>query len=176
MAKGGARNRSGPAADPKSARSDRRGIKLTALPAEGNKGPVPEWPLPRHIDGIAEDASDFARQAMEDIDDREGELWTWAWRTPQACAWALPSESWRLQTVARWVRMAVHCESPSAKAADHGQLHRYADQIGLTPAGLRENGWAIAQDELAAKAAENAEKAPAAAPRARRLRPVADAK
>ena len=37
------------------------------------------------------------------------------------------------------------------------QLHdRIADQIGLTPAGLRENGWAIAQDEVGAKRADTA--------------------
>ena len=45
MARGGARNRSGPTADPNSGRSDRRGYSLTALPASGYDGPVPDWPL-----------------------------------------------------------------------------------------------------------------------------------
>jgi hypothetical protein len=31
---------------------------------------------------------------------------------------------------------------------------RLADQIGLTPAGLKENGWRISTDEVAAKRAE----------------------
>lgn len=84
---------------------------------------------------------------------RELELWEWAWRTPQACAWSLPSEAWRAQTVARWVRQAVRCESRMSTAADHGQLHRYADQIGLTTAGLREMGWKVAVDDLAEKVA-----------------------
>ncbi len=161
MTRGGSRNRSGPGADEASARSDRRGYSLSALPAEGYDGPVPEWPLPTHAD---------AHQ-----DGRERDLWLWAWRTPQACAWSLPSEVWRTQTVARWVRMAAHCESPAAKAADHGQLHRYADQVGLTTAGLREMGWKVAVDELGKKAAEHAAAAEGAEPvkRERRLRPVA---
>ena len=78
-----------------------------------------------------------------------------------------------MHTIAMWVRTYVLCESSEATAADKGSLHRFADQIGLTPAGLRENGWAIAKDEVAAKAAraEQAEQPR----RARRLAPVADA-
>jgi hypothetical protein len=59
-----------------------------------------------------------------------------------------------------WVRTYVLCESSEASAADKGSLHRFADQIGLTPAGLKENGWAIAKDEVAAKAVERAEPRP----------------
>jgi hypothetical protein len=50
----------------------------------------------------------------------------------------------------------VICESADATAADKNSLHRFADQIGLTPAGLRENGWKIAADQLAEKRAERA--------------------
>ncbi len=92
--------------------------------------------------------------ATESVAEREAELWSWAWRTPQAWAWAQPSESWRLHTIALWVRTYVLCESSEATAADKGSLHRFADQIGLTPAGLKENGWAIAKDEVAAKRAD----------------------
>lgn len=133
MVSGGARNRGGAAPDENSGRSERRGYSLTALPAEGFDGPVPVWPLP--VPSV-----------------RELELWEWAWSTPQACAWSLPSELWRAQMVARWVRQAVRCESEDSSAADHGQLHRYADQVGLTTAGLREMGWKVAVDEVAAKA------------------------
>ena len=134
MPRGGARNRSGPKADPTSGRSDRRGFMLTALPAEGYDGPVPEFPLPRPTS-------------------RELEVWTQAWRTPQACAWSLPSEEWRIRTVAMWVRMSVRCEAPDATAGLLSQLHRFADQIGMTTAGLAEMGWRVAVDEVAAKAA-----------------------
>ncbi len=130
MAHGGARNRSGPRPSETSARTERRGLKFDALPSEGFKGDPPEFPLP---DALA----------------RELELWAWAWTTPQACAWI--REPWRWHTVAMWVRTAVVCESWEAKAADKAGLHRFADQIGLTPAGLKENGWKIAEDELAGK-------------------------
>lgn len=133
MPRGGARNRSGPQPDPNSSRSDRRGVSLTALPSQGHDGRPPEFPLPRSKA-------------------RELELWRWAWSTPQACAWAC--EPWRWYTVAMWVRTSVICEGAKATAADKNALHRFADQIGLTPAGLKENGWKIAADELAEKRAE----------------------
>ena len=147
MPRGGARNRSGPPADEGSGRSDARGFKLTALPAEGYAGLVPEFPLP-------------------DPSDRELAVWEQAWRTPQACAWAMPSEAWRAETVALWVRVKVRCEDPEVGAAVLGQLHRFADQIGMTTAGLAEMGWKVAVDEVAAKAAT---KEPAPKPE-RRLR------
>ena len=155
MARGGARNRSGPAPSEDSGRSERRGFKLTALPAEGYQGPIPDWPLPKQSE-------------------REEQLWQWAWRTPQACAWALPSESWRGQMVARWVRQAARCEGDEASAADHGQLHRYADQVGLTTAGLREMGWKVAVDEVAERSAPQGGRQ-VATRRPRRLQAVADA-
>ena len=171
MARGGARNRSGPQADPSSARSERRGVSLTALPAAGYDGDVPVWPLPKRIvwhewfeDKKKVRENDEA--ATEQVHERELELWEWAWRTPQASAWALPSESWRLHSIAMWVRTYVLCESSEATAADKGSLHRFADQIGLTPAGLKENGWAIAADEIGAKRAEK----PKVEKPARRLR------
>jgi hypothetical protein len=70
-------------------------------------------------------------------------------------------------------RLSVRCEDPEAGAALLGQLHRFADQIGMTTAGLAEMGWRVAVDEVATKAAAAAPAQPAA-PRARRLR-VADA-
>lgn len=142
MARGGARNRSGPPADPNSARSDRRGYKLTALPAEGYTGPVPDFPLPS-------------------ASEREFEVWASLWRTPQACAWSMPSESWRTPVVAMYARTLVRCEDPEAPAALLGQLHRFADQIGMTTAGLAEMGWAVARDEVSERAAEKGAAKPA---------------
>ena len=180
MARGGARNRSGPHPREGSARSDARGYSLTALPAEGFDGPVPVWPLPRRQIWLSyrvdkELVRERDRGGEDAVTEREAELWEWAWRTPQACAWSLPSEAWRVQTVARWVRQAVLCESHEAKAADHAQLHRYADQVGLTTAGLREMGWKVAVDDLAVKRAERTDR-PAPAVRERRLRASGDAK
>lgn len=131
MSRGGARNRSGPKADENSERSEQRGYTLTSLPSEGYKGPVPKFPLP-------------------DATKRELEVWKQLWKKPQAAAWALPSESWRIDTVGMYVRVKVRCEDPEAPATLFGQLHRFADQIGLTTAGLAEMGWKVAVDETAA--------------------------
>ena len=147
MASGGARNRSEPPPDPNSGRSDRRGVTLSALPTSYT-GPVPDFPLP-------------------DESVRESEVWAQAWQLPQANAWALPSESWRVRTVAMWVRLSVRCEDVEAGAALYAQLHRFADQIGLTTAGLTEMGWRVATEDEPAVS-------PAAQPRRqeRRLRAV----
>lgn len=175
MPKGGARNRSGPQPDPTSARSERLGVKFTELPAQGYDGEAPAYPLPKRdvYDVYFEDkkrVKELDEVATEVQWERELELWAWAWRTPQACAWAQPSESWRVYSVAMWVRTFVVCESSGATAADKGSLHRFADQIGMTPAGLKENGWAIKADEVGAKRSEP-KKAAAKKP-ARRLRSV----
>lgn len=130
MSRGGARNQSGPAPDPRSERSERRGIRLDALPVEGYAGEPPTFPLP-------------------DQTDREREVWAWAWSTPQAFAWA--KQPWRHRTIAMWVRWSVRMEEPDAGAALGNVVVRLADQIGMTPAGLKENGWRITIDEVAAK-------------------------
>lgn len=175
MSKGGARNRSGPPPDPSSGRSDRRGLAFTALPAEGHTGPAPEFPLLARRVMRWEHGEKGARWQVVDEDataevaEREAQLWEWAWRTPQAVAWA--TEPWRWQAIAHWVRTSVICEASEATASDRGSLHRFADQIGLTPAGLRENGWVIAADEVAVARKEKTIKAPAEPPQ-RRMRAV----
>lgn len=132
MAHGGARNRSGPQPDPNSARSDRRGLSLTALPNEGYQGDIPDFPLGEGPDYVSH---------------RERQVWVEAWRTPQAAAWA--REPWRWPTIAEYCRLKATVEAnPGAVAALVGHLHRYRDQIGLTPAGLKENGWAIAATDI----------------------------
>jgi hypothetical protein len=160
MARGGTRNRSGPPPSETSGRSDRRGYSLTALPAQGYDGPVPDFPLlKRSVYNVYfEDKKrvrEFDADATEAIREREVALWEWAWRTPQACAWSMPSEAWRLMTIAMWVRTFVICESDEATAADKSSLHRFADQIGMTTAGLAEMGWKVAVDEVAERRADD---------------------
>jgi hypothetical protein len=150
VASGGARNRSGPVVDPSSGRSDRRGVSLSSLPVS-YAGPVPDFPL-------------------EDASAAELALWVEAWSWPQANAWATPAEAWRQRTVALWVRLRVQCEQREAPAGLLAQLHRFADQVGLTTAGLAEMGWRVAPDEVAARAT----RAPAAR-QERRLRVAGDA-
>jgi len=141
MARGGARNRSGPKPDESSERSDLRGYKLTALPAEYD-GPIPEFPLA----GATK---------------REVELWEQKWRGPHGAAWSQPSESWRCWDVALWVRTAVRCEAVDAPAALISNLHRLGDRAGLSTAGLAEMGWKVAVDELTERREDVPETTPA---------------
>lgn len=144
MSRGGARNRSGPPADEHSINSARKGLVLTVLPAEGFRGERPRFPLP-------------------DQTPREASVWEEVWTLPQASMWAI--EPWRHRAVAMWVRWSVRMEALEASAAVGNVVVRLADQIGLTPAGLKENGWKIAHDEVAGKRAEKA--APARSSKAR---------
>lgn len=124
---GGARNRSGPAPSAMSARSDARNLKARQLAVLGYQGEIPRFPL-------------------AGSNDRELEVWGEAWRTPQASQWI--RESWRWRTVALWVRWSVKMEAADAPAATAAAATRLADQIGLTPAGLKENGWVIVPEDL----------------------------
>jgi hypothetical protein len=112
--------------------------------------------------------------ASEERKQAEIALWDEVWTYPQAVAWE--RERWRWNIVAMWVRTFLTASGPEAKAADKTALHRFGDQLGLTPAGLRDNGWAIVRDEVAEKRddRDSADKpAPKAAPQ-RRLRAVGD--
>ena len=152
MSSGGARNRSGRAVSPTS----EAGLSLQALPAEGYGGKPPRWPLSKATV-------------------RERAVWRQLWKTPQACAWAMPSESWRHITVALYVRTLVRCEDPEVTASLLAQLHRFADQIGMTTAGLSEMGWKVAVDEVGqARSSKTAAVEGAEAPQ-RRPRVVSDA-
>ncbi|PZQ45298.1 MAG: hypothetical protein DI570_27700, partial [Phenylobacterium zucineum] len=149
------------------ARSDQRGYRLSALPPEGYQGRIPRWPLPARAGASEEETKRIAA--------RERAMWRWAWRTPQAWGWAQPQESWRIPTVAMWVRTFVICESDAATAADKNSLHRFAEQVGFTDAGLRLMGWKVSapvvddEDEEAAAEPQQGEEDD---PPQRRLRAV----
>ena len=136
-----------------SERSERRGYKLTALPSEGYTGEVPTFPLPA-------------------ANDRELSVWESLWRTPQACAWSM--QSWRWLNVADLVRLQVRGEAHDAPVNIATVVRQLRADLGLTPAGLKENGWAIAENEVAAKAAEKAESTEPASRPQRRMRAVGD--
>lgn len=134
MPKGG-HARSGPPPVEGSRTSERRGLSLTSLPPAGFAGEVPEWPLP-------------------DPSARELEVWAQSWRTPQAAAWAV--EPWRWRSVAMWVRWSVRMEADDASAALGNVVMRYADDIGMTAAGLKLNGWKIAEQKPAEPVSQGA--------------------
>lgn len=165
MASGGTRARSGPAPDPNSARSEKRGAKFSALalPSEGYRGRVPAFPLPQINRGSAAATKSFRT--------REIAIWREAWKTPQACAWA--RESWRWSTIAEFARIKAAVElDPDSNAALLSRLREYRNEIGLTPDGLRMNGWAIVVDEVAKQAAKKTTAPKKKAAPARRLRSV----
>lgn len=151
MASGGARNRSGPSVDPSSGRSDARGLSFEVLPSEGYSGKAPKFPRAGS--------------------DRVRELWVEAWKSPQAVAWA--REPWRWPIVAEYCLLMEVVESePGGTAALVGQLHRYRDQLGLTPAGLRENGWLVGHVEESPGRSREAKKSKVTGSRARYLKAV----
>lgn len=151
MPRGGARNRSGPPPDPNSGRSDRRGFKLTALPSEGFEGDPPDFPLP-------------------DASKRELDVWDALWATPQACAWSM--QEWRWDQVADLVRLQVRAEAHDAPVNIATVVRQMRADLGLTPAGLKENGWAIAADEVAVKREEAAPAVPVRASSRSKLKVV----
>lgn len=122
----GGHGRSGPAKDPNSLKSARIGFAQRVLPGEGYRGTVPEFPLP-------------------EVSERELQVWRQSWRLPQATVWA--EEPWRHQLVAMWVRWSVRMEAADCPAALGNVVMRLADQVGMTPAGLREQGWRIGEAE-----------------------------
>lgn len=147
MPKGGHAH-SGPPRDPNSRTSERRGFTPTTLLAAGFAGEAPNL-------------ADYLPAATE----RHEEIWALLWRTPQACMW--DREPWRIPNVVDLVRCQVRAEDPEAPAAWETAIQQKRTEAGLTEAGLRFNGWAVSQDELAAKRDEQ----PADAPkRERRLR------
>jgi hypothetical protein len=141
MASGGARIRSGPQPDPNSLRGASRAA-LKVLPAKEFNRAHPPMPLPGATP-------------------REAELWDAAWKSPQAWVWI--EEPWRWQTIALWVRRTAIAESGDATAADVAAMIRLGDQIGMTPAGLKENGWTIGGQKAPAAEGESKPGAPAAA-------------
>lgn len=157
MPSGGARAKAGRMPDPASEAFQQRAGGLFALPAAGYKRPHPKFPLPRYEvwntwkddDGLHRELDE---RASDQWDAREREVWNELWRYPQGFAWSRPQYKYLQHIVALYVRQYVLCETSEAKAADRTTLCRYADSIGLTPQGLRLNGWSIVPDEPPAKA------------------------
>lgn len=134
MARGGARNRSGPPVDPKSGRSARRGLSFKALPNEGYQGEVPEFPVPG-------------------AGGRELEVWESLWRRPQAAAWAV--QPWRWDAIAELAMLQVRAEARDCPVAVYDKLRQWRADLGLTPAGMLENGWQIADPDIMPAADES---------------------
>lgn len=153
MPKGGARNRSGPAKDPKSGRSESLGIAFTTLPAEGRHGRTP---------GL--------NQFLPRPNARHRALWAELWKTPQAVAWE--RERWRWPVVADLVKYIERMDWDGAAAAYATAIRQLRDDLGLSAAGLKQNGWTIAPAVPEQEASDNQEQDARSRPRQRRLRAV----
>ncbi len=156
--------RAGPQKDPNSGRTEKLGIGAkTLLPSEGYKGRVPAFPLPQ-----IKRENAVATKAFRS---REIAIWRANWKSPQAAKWI--KEAWRWDTIGEYCRIKASVElEAGGNAALVSRLREYRNEIGLSPDGLRMNGWAIATDEVAEQAEKKAE--PKKAPAARRLRAVPD--
>lgn len=135
---GGARLRSGAKKDPTSEASLAARDGFVVLPVAGFKGKPPAWPKPALFDESGAESA---------VSKRAKKLWVETWKFPQAVVWA--GEPWRFEVIAEYCVLTATIESdPARSAALFAQLHRYRDQLGLTPAGLKENGWRIGGEEV----------------------------
>lgn len=149
MTSGGSRVRSGPPADPKSGRSEKRGVRSApsgiVLPNREFDGEVPKFPLPQVR--LSDDETGARSRALRR---REMALWRQHWKSPQAFQWA--KEPWRWGVVAQFCRLEATTEaSPGASASLLSRQREWRNEIGLSPDGLKHNGWSIAEDEVGAK-------------------------
>lgn len=147
-----------------------------ALPARGRTGRAPAFPLPKIVRMIPVLLDDGKKGKQADTTasnqfrKRELQIWGELWKTPQAVAWE--RDPWRWPTIARYARICTTTElEPDASAALLSRERELRIEIGLTPDGLKVNGWAIAPDQLAEKRAEKKTTAAAQKPApVRRLR------
>ena len=179
MTKGGARPRAGRPADPNSERTRKAAasgsttaapvaFSPTALPSEGHRGRAPAFPLPL----IKRFGLDGVNQAdTKSFRSREIAIWREVWKTPQAAAWS--REPWRWPTIGEFCRVKAAVElDAGGNAALVSRLREYRNEVGLSPDGLKMNGWAIAPNQVALQAAKKAAAPTKKTPPARRLRSV----
>lgn len=161
MGSGGSRARSGPAPDPDSYRSQNR--EWFELPADGFTGVVPDFPLPRAIQfsSYFEDGKKVTEPddgATAEVWDAELELWADLWRKPQAHAWSTLGLKFQVAAYTRAFLESVRAEAVSGMKT---AVLRMETELGISIAGMRQNGWNIST----APAAPSKPAAPAAGAR-----------
>lgn len=151
----GGHARSGPAPDPRSGASDRKGLRFKSLPAEGYDGEVPEFSRPVL----------FGSELTH---------WRRAWTTPQAALWATSQWSWVVPAVAHYCSLMAQSELEDCPVGVHAQIRAREGDILLTNDALIRAGYVVATDEIAAKRSESPDtsKPESARERAKRLQAV----
>lgn len=154
MPSGGARNRSGPPADPNALRRERADDKgWTTLPVEGFAGEVPEFPLPAIsvYDIYWEDkrrVKEFDSDATAALHERETDLWETLWAKPQAFMWKKLGLEYE---VAAYVRGYVESTSAESNSGLKTAVLRMAAEIGLSLPGMASLRWKFSEDQLEVK-------------------------
>jgi hypothetical protein len=93
------------------------------LPATGDDGDAPEFPLPApSVEVLA--------------------LWLDLWRTPQAVAWR--ALGWT-RVVARYTLLLLEAEKPDTVVALLSEVRQLEDRLGLTPMAMKRLQWEIAE-------------------------------
>lgn len=100
-----------------------RATQRTQLPAEGNPLPPPELPTGRAWS------------------DAERALWEEAWGSPQSTKWDLSM----CGVVALYVAALGQMLTGRLTAGLVAEVRQLAEQLGLTPEGMRRLGWEIAE-------------------------------
>lgn len=151
-------------------------VEVTALPMAGYTGRAPAFPLPKIV-RFGFDISESGKAVRvadsslsNEFRKREMEIWREVWKTPQGAAWSI--DPWRWPTVAEYCRIKAAVElDPDSNAALLSRLREYRNEIGLSPDGMKANGWAISRDQVTPRAEKKAAAKTTAKPQ-RRLRSV----
>lgn len=127
----GGHARSGPAPDPNALRRDRKSDQAgwTSLPSEGRTTPAPSWPAPTWTE-------------------REAELWTEMWATPQALIW---ERDGLRHYVAMFVRLLAEAEVEKASAENRKTVRMMYGDLYLTSDSMARARLRIVADETAEK-------------------------
>jgi hypothetical protein len=95
------------------------------LPAEGRKGPPPDFPLPNPTEG-------------------ELQVWAGLWKLPQAVEWERLEYT---RVVGRYCRMLVDTEEHSPKIQMLVEVRQLEDRLGLSPRSLVQLRWEVADPQ-----------------------------
>lgn len=136
MPSGGARNRSGPAADINSYRQRRDADGWVKLPPRVDRRRSPNWPL---------------HPAMND---RERELWRRFWRMGQSIVWESQHQQLALAVYVRQFAAveALNFDVPTSRL---NSLRIQADDLGITMPGLNRYRWRYTTTEELQKQADD---------------------
>lgn len=98
-----------------------KGREFVALPVDGWDGEPPSWPF-------------------EPLDQPELDMWARLWRKPQALMWDRLGLG---DQVALYVRSYLEAAQPEASAGIRTAVLRMETELGISVAGMRQNGWDI---------------------------------